>query len=275
MWSLGWSPTPPRRGLRHVSSATKVGWGWGEPRLGLGSMSSLHMCCDDGQVHLLTQKPQHFLLSSSKSNTYVWAGMSDSRQDCPSPLVKKKKKAWIYSIQLSFGKNQWLFSLQVWRTHEMFSFLQYLFLLLEVVALICQRQVRASQVSLKSRKLCSWATRSPHASSQENTEDAGDGEAHLCPPGTDCHSSVMGGQLSGGLRPAKGYLGPLKGYLLDEARSLPLGLGRGSDSESALLTEDTSASASLGLGRVELHVTTVLTSPLPNTQHLDSQNSCV
>ena len=92
MWSLGWSPTPPRRGLRHVSSATKVGWGWGEPRLGLGSMSSLHMCCDDGQVHLLTQKPQHFLLSSSKSNTYVWAGMSDSRQDCPSPLVKKKKK---------------------------------------------------------------------------------------------------------------------------------------------------------------------------------------
>lgn len=39
----------------------------------------------------------------------------------------------------------------------------------------------------------------------------------------DCPSSVMGRQLSGGLRPAKGYL-------LDEAGSLPLGQGRGSDS---------------------------------------------
>ena len=88
------------------------------------------------------------------------------------------------------------------------------------------------------------------------------------PAGTDYCSSVMGGQLSGGLRPAKGYF-------LDEAGSLPLSRGRGSDSESALLTEDTSASSSLRRGRVELPVTTVFTSPLPTAQHPGSQNSYV
>lgn len=99
--------------------------------------------------------------------------MSDIRQDCPSPLlIKIKKHAFIVSNYLLAKINDCF-------PHKSGEHMKR-----SVFSSICFSYLRLLPWSVRgkwgllkspwSQENCSWATRSPHTSSRENTEDARD-----------------------------------------------------------------------------------------------------